>query len=106
MDGNIIFGKNFGLNGDIDSNVEIIGKVNQIKKYYEELSKDFIIDKIYYAEDVVFNHELLDMIKDKDGWNTEIISFVPDRKLGLVELNELIEERIKTDNIYNKNKGV
>ncbi len=94
----IIFGKQFFSNGYIINNIsydETHDKIQQILNYTAELEKDYIISKIYYADDCKFFHELLTDIMFQDNFHDDIFkSIIPKDNIGLKELNAIMEKDV------------
>lgn len=94
----IILGKQFFDNGYIINNKIYStnqSKIEQILTYINELNKKFNIIKIYYADDCEFFHIILNEIINNDI----LTSIIPQKKQGLRELNNLLENEI----IYQNN---
>ena len=68
-------------------------KPQQILEYIEDLKNEYVISMIYYADDAQHNHTILEAL-----FNDPFESFIPQKRIGVPELNELFSKR--------KNKNV
>lgn len=100
---NVHFDKQFYENGYIleNNHIETIsGKMHQITEYIEEQNKKFKIIKIYYADDSTLLQSYVSEYFEYKEVNIPLISIIPNERLGLKELNKLIN-----DQIIEKNKN-
>lgn len=97
---NIVLGKQFFDHGFIYQDKvyceEVIGKVFQIKKYLEELNDKYIIDKVYFADDNIFIHYLLEELF-LDSFMIQLV--IPSKCIGLEELNKVITSLLTNNKI-------
>lgn len=70
------------------------GKPFQIITYLNELKKRYIINKIYFADDCEFEHFLISNLLNPED-QKKLVSIIPKNKLGLQELNHLLDSEIK-----------
>ena len=73
--------------------------MHQVTEYIEEQNKKFKIIKIYYADDSILLQYVSEYFEYKEV-NIPLISIIPNERLGLKELNKLIN-----DQIIEKNKN-
>lgn len=108
LDKSIIMGKQFFENGYIQNDItnpSTIGKIYQMITYLEELSKTYIINKIYLADDSEMIHEMLsDILEIKNIHSLE--SIIPANKTGLSEVNDIIKNRLLNQNTSLKKEGI
>lgn len=98
LNSNIYFYKQFCEEGYILNDKCIkgeFGKSYQIVKYVEELKKTFDIINIYYADDTLFYHHLLNEYANIYNLCDNITNIIPDGHLGLKEVNALLNDNLK-----------
>lgn len=71
------------------------GKTWNIAEYIKELSQDYEIVSIYYADDVEMYYDLLSIIAEEEHWDFSLHSITPTKNVGLAEVNELLGESIQ-----------
>lgn len=95
----VSFGKQFFGNGYyIGKKIverEPSAKAMDITQYIQELSQDYEITSVYYAEDTSMHQEMLAFLAESDGWNQQLVCITPNGGLGLFEVNQLLESNIK-----------
>ena len=65
-------------------------KPEQIIEYIETLKTKYNISMVYYADDAEYNHTILEAL-----YNEPFESFIPEKRIGIAELNELINKKTK-----------
>lgn len=78
----------------------IFGKCDQMIYYLNKISSRYSIDKIIFADDLEFFHEMFIEISENFSWKNKIISIIPTNKQGLGELNSLLVEKLADERIY------
>lgn len=88
-------GKQIFYNGYIENEKEYeyaIGKPFQILNYLTELSKTYLINRIYFIDDTSLHHEILyELLEDCD----KLVSIIPENNEGISELNSLLEKLLE-----------
>lgn len=88
-------GKQIFYDGYIENEKEyeyVTGKPFQILKYLSELSKTYLINRIYFIDDTLFYHEALyELIEDRE----KLVSIIPENNEGISELNFLLENLLE-----------
>lgn len=94
----IVFGHQFFENGCYNETetiyTEIVGRIKQIVDYIHLLSKEYDITAIYYVDDSLLYHEILELFAEEDAWIDKLQSIRPKNNLGLSEVNSLIEQNL------------
>lgn len=99
IDENIHFFDNgYILNKKIVYN-NINSKAFQIVNYIKQMKKICDIHEIIIIDDCEFNHEMIKLLIDEEFLNNKITSLIPIRRIGLLEVNELLKE--KNDKLKN-----
>lgn len=95
----VSYGRQFFENGYYTKNETIqkgySSKAEVIDEYLKELRKKYEITSIYYADDVEMYHIMLSFFAEDGGWNKQLHSIIPSGKIGLSEVNQLLESNIK-----------
>ena len=102
---NVYFKKQFYEKGYILDNIHvetISGKCNQIIDYVQELKENTNLKMIYYADDSILFQTYVREIFDFKGIEIPLIPIISIEKIGLKELNKLINTEIIEKNIHNK----
>lgn len=101
LNNNIYFSKQFYDNGYIleDKSFHFIsGKCYQIIEYLKELNQNLDLIKIYYADDSKFFQTYINEYFKFKNINIPLEPIIPREKLGLKELNKLLNEEINLSN--------
>ncbi len=95
---NVVFGRQFFDSGyyveDVVVKDNISGKSLQMYEYLKDLGIDHIAS-VYFADDVQMFHMILHFALEGDGLSDKFHSIIPTKKLGLKEVNQLLENDLQ-----------
>ena len=78
------------------------GKAWNIAEYITELSPNYEIVLIYYADDVKMYYDLLAIIAEEEHWIFSLHTITQTKNIGIAEVNVLLEESILKNINFNR----
>lgn len=100
IDQTVTYGKQFFGNGYYTEDKVVeqdpLMKSVEITQYIKDLSQEYEIVSVYYAEDTSMYQEMLSFLAESDGWDQQLVCITPTENIGLAEVNQLLENNVKS----------